>query len=93
MTSSRGKLIFHNCSIATQTPRTREGLMRARAEGKLLGRPKGKFGKSKLDNKEKEIQGYLEKGVNKASIARIYGVSWPTLENFIKTEVSLRREQ
>ena len=65
--------------------RTKEGLARARAEGKLLGRPKGKLGKSKLDGKEKEIQGYLEKGVNKANIAKIYGVSWPTLNNFIKT--------
>ena len=65
--------------------RTKEGLARARAEGKLLGRPKGKLGKSKLDGKEKEIQDYLLKGVNKANIAKIYGVSWPTLDNFIKT--------
>lgn len=65
--------------------RTKEGLARARAEGKLLGRPKGTLGKSKLDGKEKEIKGYLEKGVNKANIAKIYGVSWPTLDNFIKT--------
>jgi DNA invertase Pin-like site-specific DNA recombinase len=65
--------------------RTKEGLARARAEGKLLGRPKGTLGKSKLDGKESEIQGYLQKGVNKANIAKIYGVSWPTLNNFIKT--------
>jgi len=65
--------------------RTKEGLVRARAEGKLLGRPKGIIGKSKLDGKEKEIKEYLKKGVNRANIARIYGVSFPTLENFVKT--------
>ncbi len=65
--------------------RTKEGLARARAEGKLLGRPKGILGKSKLDGKEKEISEYLKKGVNKANIAKIYGVSWPTITNFIKT--------
>jgi DNA invertase Pin-like site-specific DNA recombinase len=65
--------------------RTKEGLARARAEGKLLGRPKGTIGKSKLDGKEKEIREYLKKRVNRANIARIYGVSFPTLENFLKT--------
>ena len=65
--------------------RTKEGLERAKAEGKLLGRPKGKLGKSKLDGKKNEIQNYLNKGVNKANIAKIYDVSWPTLDNFIKT--------
>ena len=65
--------------------RTKEGLARARAEGKLLGRPRGSLGKSKLDGKEKEIKVYLEKGVNKANIAKIFDVSWPTIQNFIKT--------
>lgn len=58
--------------------RTKEGLRRARAEGKLLGRPKGTTS-SKLDGKEGEIQGYLAKGVNLANVARIYGVSWSTI--------------
>ncbi len=65
--------------------RTKAGLARARAEGKLLGRPKGTLGKSKLDGKEKEIQAYMRKGVNKANIAKIFGVTWPTIHNFIKT--------
>ena len=65
--------------------RTKEGLARARFEGKLLGRPKGTIGKSKLDGKEKEIKEYLAKGVNRANIARIYGVSFPTIENFIRS--------
>jgi DNA invertase Pin-like site-specific DNA recombinase len=65
--------------------RTKEGLARARAEGKLLGRPKGSLGKSKLDGKQKEIQAYFEKGLNKTNIARIYSVSVPTLTNFVRT--------
>jgi DNA invertase Pin-like site-specific DNA recombinase len=65
--------------------RTKEGLKRARAEGKLLGRPKGSLGKSKLDGKEKEIKDLLSKGLNKTNIARYFGVGWTTLENFIKT--------
>lgn len=65
--------------------RTKEGLARARAEGKLLGRPKGSLGKSKLDGKEKEITELLGKKVGKASIAKIYGVTWPTIDHFIKT--------
>ena len=50
-----------------------------------FGRPKGSLGKSKLDGKQQEIKVYLEKGVNKTNIARIYGVSWPTIDNFIRT--------
>ncbi len=62
--------------------RTKEGLRRARAEGKLLGRPKGTTS-SKLDGKEGEIRGYLAKGVNLANLARIYGVSWSTMKHFV----------
>lgn len=65
--------------------RTKEGLIRARSEGKLLGRPKGSFGRSKLDGKEKEIRRYLAQGLNKANVARIYGVNVGTLDNFIRT--------
>ncbi len=64
--------------------RTKSGLARARAEGKLIGRPKGN-GKSKLDGKEREIQDMLSKEVSRASIAKLMGVTWPTLNHFIKT--------
>ena len=36
--------------------RTREGLASARAKGRVLGRPKGVLGKSRLDGKEEEIR-------------------------------------
>ena len=54
--------------------RTKEGLAAARAKGRLLGRPKGALGKSKLDGKE-EIRILLQKQVSKASIAKILDVS------------------
>jgi DNA invertase Pin-like site-specific DNA recombinase len=87
----QGKTIITMFSLFSEierdliSDRTKEGLRRARAEGKLLGRPKGKLGKSKLDGKEKEIKKYLELGVNKTNVARIFGVGWTTLNHFIKT--------
>jgi DNA invertase Pin-like site-specific DNA recombinase len=65
--------------------RTKEGLAAARAKGRLLGRPKGARGKSKLDGKEGEIRLLLEKTVSKASIAKIVGVSRTALHHFIRT--------
>ena len=63
--------------------REKEGL--ARAQGKVLGRPKGSLGKSILDGKEDQIKDLLDKTVTKANIAKIFGVSWPTIDNFIRT--------
>ncbi len=65
--------------------RTKEGIAAARAKGKVIGRPKGSLGKSKLDGKEEEIQLLLEKRVGITSIAKIMGVSRTALRHFIKT--------
>ena len=65
--------------------RTKEGLATAKAAGKLLGRPKGKRGKTKLDGKEQDIQALLSKKVSMASIAKIMDVSRTALYHFIKT--------
>jgi DNA invertase Pin-like site-specific DNA recombinase len=65
--------------------RTKEGLAAARAKGRLLGRPKGSLGKSKLDGKEAEIRMLLGKEVSKTSIAKIVGVSRTALHHFIRT--------
>jgi DNA invertase Pin-like site-specific DNA recombinase len=73
--------------------RTKEGLARARAEGKLLGRPPGP-GKSKLDPYKEEIIALLKTGSTKAYLAKKYGVTPPTLYNWlnkrqIKVELDL----
>ena len=65
--------------------RTKEGLAAAKAKGKLLGRPKGALGKSKLDGKEEDIRMLLGKEVSKASIAKILDVSRSALYHFIQT--------
>ena len=62
--------------------RTKEGLARARAEGKLLGRPPGP-GKSKLDPYKEEIIALLKTGSTKAYLAKKYGVTPPTLYNWL----------
>jgi hypothetical protein len=88
---SRGKVMITMFSLFAEierdliSERTKEGLARAKAQGKVLGRPKGSLGKSMLDGKEKEIKILLDKRVSKASIAKIYGVSWAAADNFIRT--------
>lgn len=65
--------------------RTKEGIAAARAKGKIVGRPKGVLGKSRLDGREDEIRLLLQKSVSKSAIARILEVPDPTLRHFIKT--------
>lgn len=77
--------IFAEVERDLLSERTKEGLINARANGKIIGRPKGKIGKSKLDGKEQEIKSYLDKKVSKASIARILGVSTNNLQHYLKT--------
>lgn len=64
--------------------RTRSGLARAKANGKSLGRPKNSQS-SILDEKKNEIAEMLEKGISKASAAKVMGVSGPALHYFLKT--------
>ena len=65
--------------------RTREGLAKAKASGKTLGRPKGSLGVSRLDGKEDEIRQFIDLGVSRTAIAKITGVSRSTLYNFMAT--------
>ncbi|MDQ2695816.1 MAG: recombinase family protein, partial [Pseudomonadota bacterium] len=59
--------------------RTREALARRRAEGQVLGRPRGPAPRVKLDAREAEIRGYLAKGISKRSMARLLGCAPSTL--------------
>ena len=65
--------------------RTKEALARKRAEGVILGRPKGSKSKvKKLTGKEVEIKNLLDKKVSKSAIARILGVHRLTVAEFVK---------
>lgn len=64
--------------------RTKEALARKKAEGVILGRPKGrKSSHVKLTGKEKEIQALLDKNISKSAIGRILGVNRLTVTKFI----------
>jgi len=65
--------------------RTKEALARKRAEGVVLGRPKGrKSSKVKLSGQEEIIKTLLDRKVAKTEIARIFGVHRMTVDSFVK---------
>lgn len=69
--------------------RTKEALARKKAEGVILGRPKGsKSIKTKLSGHEKQIHDLLERKVSYSAIARILGVHRLTVSSFARKNVS-----
>ena len=64
--------------------RTKEALAKLKAEGKKLGRPPGPAASVMLDKREKEIKGYLKKGISKRSIAKLLECSETTLYAWLK---------
>lgn len=65
--------------------RTREALARKKAEGVVLGRPKGrKANHLKLSGRERLIRDLLKQGTSKSEIARILKVNRMTVASFIK---------
>ncbi|MCY4297688.1 MAG: master DNA invertase Mpi family serine-type recombinase [Flavobacteriaceae bacterium] len=65
--------------------RTKEALARKKAEGVILGRPKGsKSSKTKLTGKEKQIKELLDKRVSYSAISRILNVHRLTVSKFVK---------
>jgi DNA invertase Pin-like site-specific DNA recombinase len=68
--------------------RTKEALARKRAEGIVLGRPKGRrSSRVKLTGHEDKIRELLEKKTAKCKIARIFGVNRMTVASFIRTRI------
>jgi DNA invertase Pin-like site-specific DNA recombinase len=68
--------------------RTKEALARKKAEGVILGRPKGSKSKvKKLTGKETEIKNLLDKKISKSAIARIFGVHRLTVTAFVKEHI------
>lgn len=65
--------------------RTKEALEKKKAEGVVLGRPKGKKSTYvKLTGKGKEIKTLLGQGIPKTKIAKKFGVHRNTLDTYIK---------
>lgn len=74
--------------------RTKEALARKRAEGVVLGRPKGsKSSKLKLTGEETTIMMLREKGVSISEIARIYKVNRNTVSAFIHNRIESVKEE
>lgn len=70
--------------------RTKEALARKKAEGVILGRPKGrKSSKTKLTGQEKKIKELLDKRVSYSAIGRILGVHRLTVSSFVKERMPL----
>jgi len=73
--------------------RTKEALARRKAEGIILGRPKGrKSNNLKLTGRENEVNILLSKKISYSAIARILGVHRLTVSTFIKSN-NLKRYQ
>lgn len=70
--------------------RTKEALARRKAEGQVLGRPKGSKSQTrKLTGKEGDIRALMEKKISYSAIGRILGVHRLTVSSFVKEKSSL----
>ena len=69
--------------------RTKEALARKKAEGVILGRPKGKKStKTKLTGQEQKIKELLSKKVSYSAIGRLLGVHRLTVSTFVKEKIN-----
>lgn len=87
----QSKVLAFSFSISAEiertllSQRTTEALKRLKAEGKHLGRPKGRKNSTyKLSPYTKEIETAIKSGVSKASLCRQYKVSTATLYSFLR---------
>lgn len=68
--------------------RTKEALARRKAEGVILGRPKGsKSSVLKLTGREKEIRELRSRNISYSAIGRILGVHRLTVSSFVKSNI------
>lgn len=73
--------------------RTKEALARKKADGVVLGRPKGsKSSHVKLSGKEQTIKDLREQGVTISEIARIFKVNRATVSLFINEHLNIGGE-
>ena len=65
--------------------RTKEALQRVKAQGRSIGRPKGRKNvKHVWNGKEKKILCLLNQGIDKTKIARMTGMSVGSVYSFLK---------
>lgn len=73
--------------------RTREGMLRAKKEGKHIGRPKGSKSRVlKLDLYYDKIQEYRKMGLNHTSISKLLSVHPMTLTSFMKRRGLIKKK-
>lgn len=69
--------------------RTKEALARRKAEGIVLGRPKGrKSDHKKLSGRELEIDGYLKRKISFSAIGRLLGAHRLTVAAFVRNNIA-----
>jgi len=103
-TGQHGKLLLAIYSYIAETERefismrTKDGLKAARADGKLLGRPKGSKGRHrKLDPFKEQIRGYLSIPLSYTSILKLINtqletpLTYNTLRYYIESEAELAK--
>lgn len=103
-TGQHGKLLLAIYSYIAETERefismrTKDGLKAARADGKLLGRPKGSKGRQRrLDPFKEQIRGYLSIPLSYASILKLINnqletpLAYNTLLYYIENEAELEK--
>ena len=67
--------------------RTKEALQRVKAQGRSIGRPKGRKNLKHIWNgKEKKLNSLLKQGVGKTKIARLTGIGVGSVYAFIKQQ-------
>jgi len=68
--------------------RTKEALARRKAEGQILGRPKGSKSQiRKLSGKEEEIKNLIDRKISYSAIGRILGVHRLTVTSFAREKI------
>jgi DNA invertase Pin-like site-specific DNA recombinase len=73
--------------------RTKEALARKKAEGVILGRPKGRKSDSlKLTGKDDEIEKLLNRKISHSAIARIIGVHRLTLTAYVRNQMGIVKQ-
>jgi len=76
--------------------RVKEGLARAKAAGKHIGRPpveREEDRRSKLDKHEAKIKEYAARGVNKSNLARIFQCDFGTMSYWLERKgVTIAKE-